>query len=140
MDSSSVFLGVHLGEVADAIESCVEGVFIASYDLIDRIAGNVNFSYHVVDVHGESSCPCSMDTGVHVVSLDIESTHERVGGMVEEKGYVVMHSPIAASFSAPHIAHARVMNAIVYKSPSRLGILNLCIQRRNEPRNNFVIA
>ena len=69
-------LGLLLAQVADAVESLTEGGIIAANYLIVRIFWDVNKPLYIIWKHMQSTSPCLMDAGIHIVAGQIKFTNE----------------------------------------------------------------
>ena len=60
-------LRVHLAQIADTIEGFIERRTITTNDLVTWVIRNVNKPLYILWKRVQSTSPCLMDTGVHIV-------------------------------------------------------------------------
>ena len=60
-------LGMHLAQITDTLESLIERRIITTNDLVAWVFRNVYKPLYILWKHVQSTSPCLMDTGVHIV-------------------------------------------------------------------------
>ena len=61
-------LGMHLAQITDTLESVIKRRTITTNNLITWIVRNVNKTFYILCKQMQSTSPCLVDAGIHIVA------------------------------------------------------------------------